>query len=176
MDNPVSVKTRDKAKAPTTTGEHAWPSVTSLRTEVDRLFDEFMSGWPFRTRSFDRDPWSRLPAAFRPSVPATDVAENDKAFTITMDLPGIDEKDIEVNVSDDILTIRAESTQERKEEKENYFLSEREHGALQRCFQLPAGVNADDIEAKYDKGVLKLILPKTAEAQKKQRKVRIQKG
>lgn len=176
MDKPVSVKTREKAKAPARTEEQAWPTLTSLRDEVDRLFEDFMSGWPFRARPFAGDPWSRLPAAFRPSAPATDVAENDKAFTITVDLPGIDEKDIDVTLSDEVLTIRAETTREREEKKESYFLSERQQGSLQRAFQLPSGVNADKIEAKYDKGVLRLVLPKTPEAQKKQRKVRVQKA
>lgn len=168
-----SGKEAAKTQVPAAPEEHWWPPLTSLRQEVDRLFDDFTSGWPFRARAFERHPWAHLPAAFRTAAPATDVVENEKEFVITLDLPGVEDKNIEVTASDDVLTVQAEATEERKEEKENYFLSERQHGALQRAFHIPPGVDMDKIDANYEKGVLKITLPKTAEAQKKQRKIKI---
>jgi HSP20 family protein len=153
-------------------GRPWWP-LSTLRGEIDHLFDDFMSSWPFGTRE-PATSFGRLPAAFRSELPATDVKENTKAFVITVDLPGVEEKDIDVSVSDDVLTIRAEVTEERKEEKENYFLSERQHGALQRVFRIPSGVDGDKIDAKYARGVLTVTLPKTAEAQQKQRKIKVE--
>jgi HSP20 family protein len=149
-----------------------WP-LSSLRSEIDHLFDDFTSSWPFATRE-PATSFGRLPAAFRSGLPATDVKENTKAFVVTVDLPGVEEKDIDVSVSDDVLAIRAEATEERKEEKENYFLSERQHGALQRAFRVPSGVDCDKIDAKYAKGVLTVTMPKTADAQQKQRKIKVQ--
>ena len=149
-----------------------WP-LSTLRGEIDHLFDDFLSSWPFGAREAATS-FGRLPAAFRSGLPATDVKENTKAFVVTVDLPGVEEKDIDVSVSDDVLTIRAEVTEERKEEKENYFLSERQHGSLQRAFRVPSGVDSDKIDAKYAKGVLTVTMPKTAEAQQKQRKIKVQ--
>ncbi len=167
--------TKDVVKTPAPGGtEPSWGlPLTSLRHEIDHLFDDFMSGWPFRSRDVGARAWDRLPAAFRSATPAADVVENGKAFVISLDLPGIEEKDIQVSVSDDVLTVRAEAGEEHKEEKENYFLSERQHGALQRAFQLPAGVDADKIDASYHEGVLRITLPKSAEAQSKERKIQV---
>jgi len=165
-------KSGGKGDAATSESRPWWP-LNTLRGEIDHLFDDFMSSWPFGLRE-PATSFGRLPAAFQAGLPATDVKENTKAFVVTVDLPGVEEKDIDVRVSDDVLTIRAEATEERKEEKENYFLSERQHGALQRAFRLPSGVAADKINAKYAKGVLTLTLPKTAEAQKKQRKIKVE--
>ncbi len=170
----VSSPSQGADKAPILTETRPWWPLHSLRGEVDRLFDDFMSSWPFSTRTTAAQPWARLPAAFRPAMPATDIAENGKAFVITMDLPGVDEKNIDVNVTDDVLTVRAEATAERKEEKENCFLSERQHGEFQRAFQIPSGVDSARIGASYEKGVLIITLPKTAEAQQKQRKIRVE--
>lgn len=167
------VKTSVK-KEPSRGSEAFWGvPLTSLRSEIDHLFEDFASGWPFHGRGPAAQGFGRLPAAFRSPAPATDIVENDKAFVVSVDLPGIDEKNIQVDLSEDILSVRAEVTEERKEEKENYFLSERQHGALQRAFQVPVGVDADKIEAAYEKGVLKITLPKTAEALQKQRKIEV---
>ena len=86
------------------------------------------------------------------------------------ELPGIDDKDIEVTVSDESITIKGEKKHEKDESGEGYQLSERSYGAFERTFGIPAGVDADKIAAEFSKGVLKLTLPKTPEAQKKQPK------
>jgi HSP20 family protein len=144
----------------------------SLRREIDRLFDDMTAAWPqFRMPRgglFDVAPWAGLGAA-----PAADIVEKDGEFVMTLEAPGMDEKDIEVKVSDGAISIRGEMTQEKQEEKENYRLSERRHGSFARSFTLPASVDADRISAKYDKGVLTVAMPKSDDARKRQRKIEV---
>lgn len=134
----------------------------SWRREIDRLFDEFDRGFwglPFR-RSADFEPRWLTEAAL-----AVDVAEKDKAYEIAAELPGMDQKDIEVKLTDGVLTIKGEKKQESEEKNKNYHLSERRYGAFERAFQVPEGVDKDKIEASFNKGVLTITLPKRPEAQ-----------
>jgi HSP20 family protein len=150
-----------------------WQPFESLRREVDRLFDDFAVGFPTRGRLFDIEPWFRHGAALVGMAPAIDVVEKDKAFELTAELPGLDEKNIEITVSDNRLTIKGEKKEEKEEKEKNYYLSERRYGAFQRSFELPAGVDVEKIDAQFGKGVLTVTLPKTPEAQKKQRKISV---
>jgi HSP20 family protein len=102
-----------------------------------------------------------------------DVVETEKEYQITAELPGLSEKDVEVVVADEILTIKGEKKEEKEEKAKNYYLSERRYGAFKRSFQLPSGVDADKIEAGFQNGVLTLTLPKTPEAQKSEKKIAI---
>jgi HSP20 family protein len=151
-----------------------WEPFESLRQEMDRLFDSFSRGFlrsPFERSSFDIEPfWPRTTTL---SVPVVDVAETDKEFRVTAELPGLDEKDVEVTLSDDVLTIRGEKKEEKEEKEKNYYLSERRYGSFQRSFRLPTGIDQNKIEAAFQKGVLNIALPKTEEAQKKQKKISI---
>jgi len=161
-----------KKEAGTAAGPRPWAPFESLRREIDRLFEDFNGGWrsPLGRSFFDVPPFSSREAAW-PAVPAVDVAETDKAYEITAELPGIDEKNVEVKFADGVLTIKGEKTEEKEEKKKDYYLSERNYGAFQRSFQVPAGVDADKIEANVNKGVLTVKLPKTAEAQKAEKKI-----
>jgi len=146
-----------------------------LRREVDRLFDDFAGGvWrsPFGRSFFDIEPVWRTQAAIG-AMPAVDVAESDKAFEITAELPGMDEKNVEVKVADGVLTIKGEKQEEREEKKKDYYLNERSFGSFQRSFQVPSGVDTDKIEANYKKGVLTVTLPKSSEAQKAEKKITV---
>lgn len=107
------------------------------------------------------------------TAPAVDLAETDKGYEITAELPGIEEKDIEVKISNGSLTIKGEKQEAKEEKDKEYFLSERRYGAFQRTFQMPEGVDADKVAATFAKGVLTITLPKSAEAQKKERKVTV---
>jgi HSP20 family protein len=147
----------------------AWQPFETLRKEIDQLFDSFSFGAP--ASRFSIEPWFRHGAALVGMAPAIDIAEKDKAYEVTAELPGLDEKDIDVTVSDNVLSIKGEKKEEKEEKEKNYYLSERRYGAFQRSFELPAGVDAGKIEAQFAKGVLTVTLPKTAEAQKKQRKI-----
>jgi HSP20 family molecular chaperone IbpA len=95
-------------------------------------------------------------------VPTVDIAEKEKEY----ELPGMDEKNIDVKFADGVLTIKGEKSEEKEEKKKDYYLSERRFGSFQRSFQVPAGVEADKIEASLKNGVLTVVLPKSAEAQK----------
>jgi HSP20 family protein len=169
----LSVKGQGKTTEATPTGE--WHPFSSLRREIDRLFDDFDGGFwraPFRRAAFDLEPsWRR---DFMPrSVPATDIAETDKGYEITAELPGMSEKDIEVVAANGVLTIKGEKKEEKEEKKKDYYLSERRYGSFERRLQIPEGVDPDKIEASFNKGVLTVNLPKKPEAQKPQKKIEI---
>jgi len=139
----------------------------SLRGEMDRLFDRFSRGFGFP--SFE--PFWNRDVEFE--TPAVDLTEDDEAFTITAELPGIDEKEIDVTVSGGMLVIKGEKKQEKEEKNKNYYVSERSYGAFQRSFSVPEGVDQDKIAANFSKGVLTVTLPKSADAQKPQKKIEV---
>ncbi len=168
----LPVKTESKEPA---TARKAWNPFENLRQEVDRLFDDFSGGmWrsPFRRSLFDIEPFRRSEAAFG-GVPAVDVTETDKAYEITAELPGMDEKNVEVKFADGVLTIKGEKQEEKEEKKKDYYLSERSFGSFQRAFQVPDGVDADKIDASFKNGVLTVTMPKSAEAQKSEKKIAV---
>jgi HSP20 family protein len=109
-------------------------------------------------------------------APAVDIAEREKEYEITAELPGMEEKNIDVKFADGILTIKGEKKEEREEKKKDYYLSERRFGSFQRSFQVPDGVDADKIEASFKDGLLTVILPKSAQAQKSEKKIAIKKA
>jgi HSP20 family protein len=150
----------------------------SLRREIDRLFDDFEWGsWrtPFRRALFDVEPFLRGEVKWG-KVPAVDVADTANNYEITAELPGLDEMDIEVKFSDGTLTIRGQKKEEKEEKKKDYYLSERHYGLFQRSFSVPDGVDPEKIEAAFKNGVLTVTLPKTAEAQKKVKKIEVKKA
>jgi HSP20 family protein len=158
---PVEVK---KTAAPTP----AVPDVfRSFRNEMDRLFERFSGGFglPSFGRMFDVGPSFRT--EFTMPVPAVDITEDDGGYKITAELPGMEDKDVEVAVTDDVLTIKGEKSTESEKKEKNYHLSERSYGSFQRSFVLPAGVDANKITASVAKGVLTVAVPKGAQAQKK---------
>ena len=106
-------------------------------------------------------------------APAMDLVEKEKEYEISAELPGIDEKNVEIKVANHMLTIKGEKTEEKEEKQKDYYLSERRFGSFQRSFALPEGVDADKIEANFVKGVLTVKLPKTAEAQKAEKKITV---
>jgi HSP20 family protein len=144
----------------------------SLRREIDRVFDSFHTNWrfPFGRSAFDIEHF--FPREMTAAVaPAVDVAEREKAYEVTAELPGMDDKDIEVKVANGMLTIKGEKKEEREEKQKDYYLSERRYGSFQRTFAVPEGVDVDKIEANFAKGVLTVTLPKTAAAQKAEKKI-----
>ena len=100
-----------------------------------------------------------------------DIAETDRAFEVTAELPGIDEKDVDISVADGVLTIRGEKKAESEEKAKNYHRIERAYGSFQRSLALPPTIDEDAIEATFRNGVLKLLLPKTAKALEKAKKI-----
>jgi HSP20 family protein len=152
----LPVKTESKAPAV----RHPFEA---LHQEIDRLFDDFGGFWgaPFR----------RLEPIV--ASPAVDIAERDNDYEVTAELPGLDEKDIEVKLSNGGLMISGEKKQETEQKKKGYHLSERRYGSFQRYFSLPEGIDTGKIAATFKKGVLTVTLPKTAEAKKQEQKIAI---
>jgi len=107
------------------------------------------------------------------AAPAIDIAESEKTYEITAELPGMDEKNIEVKVTNGNLTIKGEKQEEKEEKKKDYYLHERHFGSFERSFDVPEGVDADKIEANFKKGVLTVTLPKKPEAQKPAKKIEV---
>jgi HSP20 family molecular chaperone IbpA len=99
-------------------------------------------------------PFRRAEAAFG-AVPAVDVTQTDKGYEITAELPGMEEKDIDVKLTNGILTIRGEKRDEKEEKKKDYYMRERSFGSFERSFQVPDNVDADKIDASFKKGVLR---------------------
>ena len=128
----------------------------SLQREIDRLFEDFSRGFP----AFPSNGSTAL-------MPSMDVTETEKEIEITAELPGLEDKDVQVNVADNLLTIRGEKNAEKEQKDKNYRLVERSYGSFERTLELPEGVNADAIKANISKGVLKVTVPKPAPAQAK---------
>ena len=104
-------------------------------------------------------------------MPAIDMSEDEKAYKISAELPGIDAKDIDVSLSGDMLVLKGQKRQDKEDKDKNYHFSERAYGAFQRAFDLPASVDRNKVAADFSKGVLTITLPKTAEAQKPAQKI-----
>jgi HSP20 family protein len=108
-------------------------------------------------------------------APRMDISEDDQAFRVTAEMPGARPEDVEVIVEDDVLTIRAERTQERETTRRNYHLVERSVGVFQRSLRLPAPVDAAKVQASFDNGVLTVTIPKDG-SQARPRRVQVRTG
>jgi HSP20 family protein len=149
----------------------------SIRSEFDRLFDRLADfRLPSLRRMFEIEPFRRWEAPFEFATPAVDLSEDEKAYKITAELPGIDAKDVDVSVSGDMLVFKGEKHQEKEEKDTSHYLCERSYGAFRRAFRLPDGVDRDKVAADFAKGVLTITLPKTPEAQKQSKKIEIKAG
>jgi HSP20 family protein len=170
----LSVRNEDKS----TDRPAEWRPFENLRREVDRLFEDFQLGpWrsPFGRSAFVLQPFWPSETAWS-KAPAVDIAEKEKAYEITAELPGMDESNIDVKFSDGTLTITGEKRDDKEEKKKDYYLSERRYGSFQRSFGVPDGVDADKIEANFKNGVLTVTLPKSPQAQKSEKKIAIKKA
>src|SRR5215469_1098003 len=143
----------------------------SFRGEMDRLFDRF--GFPSLRRVFDIEPAWRPASSFTFSAPAIDMSEDEKAYKVSAELPGLDAEDVDVSISGNTLVLKGEKRQEKEEKEKNYYFSERAYGSFQRAFELPASVDRDKVSADFAKGVLTITLPKTPDAQKQQKKIEV---
>jgi HSP20 family protein len=128
---------------------------------MDKLWDRFGGATPFG-KAFG-ETW----------LPSVDISETKDNFVVKAELPGLEAKDINVSISGDVLTIKGEKKTEEEEKDEHYHCVERYSGSFQRVFQLPSGVKTDMIEATFDKGVLRVTLPKVEEARKKEIDIKV---
>jgi len=134
-----------------------------MRKEMDRLWDSFMEGG-LRRRTEEGGEW----------LPSLDVAETKNEVVVKAEVPGMDPKDIDISLSDGVLTIKGEKRQEKEEKEADYHLVERSYGSFIRSVQLPKEVKSDKISASYKDGILKISLPKSEEAKKKEIKIKVE--
>jgi HSP20 family protein len=133
--------------------------VVALQNRMNSLFRDMNEGdSPLSTASF---------------VPAVDIYEDDKKVMLKLEVPGIEQKDLDVSVENNTLTVKGERKLEKEEKEENFHRIERRYGSFFRAFTLPSTVNTEDIHASYTAGVLKLELSKKAEAQPRQIKINV---
>jgi HSP20 family protein len=154
------------------TGDLTLDPFFSLHRDVNRAFEDMFKG-------FGAGP-SGMPPLWGGegiAMPKLDVKETEKGVEVTAELPGVDEKDIELELDDDILTIKGEKKleKEEKDEKSGYHLMERSYGSFARSVRLPYAVKTETVTAEFDKGVLKITCPKPAEAVAAAKKIQIQK-
>jgi HSP20 family protein len=135
-----------------------------LRDEMDALFDDF-------SRGFDIEPFEgRYGRSFSPHI---DVSETDKEIKVSAELPGMDDKDIEVNLNKDSLTIKGEKKEEKEDKGKDYDHVEREYGSFSRTIPLPDEIESDKAEANFKKGVLTVKIPKSTRAIESKKKIEI---
>ena len=134
-----------------------------IRREMDRLWDSFLEGRPMR-RAGDGGEW----------LPSIDVSETKSDLVIKAELPGMDPKDIDISMNNGFLTIKGEKKHEREEKDENYQLVVRSYGSFTRSVRLLREVQSDKITASFKNGVLRLTLPKSEEAKKKEIKIKVE--
>jgi HSP20 family protein len=166
MANPVEIKKADKPAPVAAQAGDVW---RSMRQEMERLFDRFSA--PFENGNFGNFPafdrlWSQGPDF---AALAVDIASDDKAYTITAELPGLDEKDVEVTIGDDALSFKGEKRQVSEEKTKNRYVAERSYGAFQRSFALPKDADRKAIAATFAKGVLTITIPKAAAVETQQK-------
>ncbi|NYZ14860.1 Hsp20/alpha crystallin family protein [Azospirillum sp. RWY-5-1] len=150
----------------------------TLRDEFDRLFDEastlFRLPWS-RRQPFDLEPMLRLGGDAGAIIPPADVEETEGEYRVVLDVPGLDETNVEVGVQDDVLSIRAEKREESEEKDKNRYLSERRYGVCARTFRLPANVDRERIAAGMKNGVLTITLPKSEPSKPSKRNIPVSK-
>ena len=141
----------------------------SLHREMNRLFDDVLRGFgPPAATGQAGGGGNFIPAHM-------DVSETENELRVRAELPGVTEKDVEVTLDDDVLTIRGEKRFERKDEKESYHFVERSYGTFQRSLRLPYAVDPEQVRASFENGVLTVTLPKTKQ-QERARRIQVQAG
>jgi HSP20 family protein len=142
----------------------------SLHRQMNRLFDDAFRG------STGQMPSSQGQGGEGGMLmPHMDVSETDRELKICAELPGVSEKDVDIRLEDDVLVIRAEKKFERKDEKENYHFIERSYGTFQRALRLPGPIDPDQVQARFENGVLTVTVPKS-EQQERSRRIQVQAG
>ncbi len=153
-----------REKSPALRDDFFDPMVT-FRREVHRMMDDFFNGFEGSSLAGMK--------GWQGNTPIIDIAETEKEMVITAEMPGLDEKDFEVTISGDLLTIKGEKKVEHEEKNGNGYHRERRYGSFSRSLRLPFEVKDERIDATYQKGVLTIHLPKPADAQKAVRQIEI---
>ena len=155
----------NKSNVPATREDYFDPFVT-FRREMDRMFEDFFTGVGGDRALQSATGWSAV-------APTIDVAESDREVVVTAELPGLNDKDFEVTLAGDLLTIKGEKKSEHEEKNGDATYMERRFGSFARTLRLPFEIGNEKIDAKYDKGVLTVRVPKPAEVQKRVRRIEV---
>lgn len=135
--------------------------------EIDRLFGDFFGDWNAPSI------WSGM-AGLEAFTPNVDIHDDGKNVKVVAELPGIDEKDLDVELNGRYLTLRGEKREEKDETEQGWHKVERHFGSFERTVQLPEGINPDEVKADYRKGVLTVTLPRKAELQNERKKIMVE--
>jgi HSP20 family protein len=147
-------------------------SLARFHQEVDRLFDQAFRGLNVSPFGFNRPLWPRMnDGMLRPTL---DLGATDKEYTVSVEVPGVDEKDVKVEIANDTLTIRGEKNQEIEEKEKNYYRMERSYGSFQRVLSLPEDANQEGVSATFKNGVLTVVMPRKAAPQVHAKQIEIQ--
>ena len=161
----VPWRNNSKPNVPATRDDYFDPIVT-FRREMDRMFDDFLTGFGGRGLQSTSAGWQGV-------TPTLDVTETEKELVVTAELPGLDDKDFEVTLAGDVLTIKGEKKSEHEEKNGDGHYIERRFGSFSRAVRLPFEVKDEKVDAKYDKGILTIRVPKPEEAQRAVRRIEI---
>lgn len=138
----------------------AWPGFGELENRLQHIFNN----WPLDTEGANGSEW----------VPAVDLAEEEDKYILTADLPGLTKEDINLSITDDVITLKGNRKTESEEKKKGYHRIERSYGSFQRVFRIPGGVDSGKVEASFKNGVLNVALPKPEESRPRQIDVNIE--
>lgn len=155
--------------------EHSWlpdffgrdrkaDPIQSLRSEIERVFEDFPRSW------------AAAPGRLGAIAPTLDISESENALRVRVELPGVEEADVDVTFANDVLTIKGEKKLQREETGETFHRSERSHGLFQRSIATPPGLDPSAVTAAMKDGVLEITMPKPPEAASAARKISISKA
>ena len=139
-----------------------WTGVTGLRTEMDRLFERFLE-----------PAWNEL-STLGDWQPKVDITETKDTVVVKAELPGMKKEDLDLNISENLLTIKGEKKKEEEVKEKGYYYSERSYGSFTRTVELPKEVQTDKVRASFKDGVLEIRVPKTEEAKRKEVKIKVE--
>ena len=139
------------------------PTASSLQSEMNRMLDRFFRGGDLSDLEMETGAW----------MPPIDLAETEDKLTVKAEIPGIDPKEVEISVKDNILHIKGEKKEEKEEKGKNYYRMERRYGCFSRSINLPSSVDTNKVTAEYKNGVLEIALQKKEEVKPKQISVKV---
>jgi HSP20 family protein len=150
-ESSVPVRRRDSAG-------HPGHPVERIHDQIDRMFDDFFRGYGFPNREFG-ETWDEMTRSglFKPNL---DISESDREYSVAVELPGVEQKNVELELVDDVLKIKGEKKQESEKKDKNYHCIERSYGTFQRVLNLPDDADRDGIQAEYKNGIMTITIPR----------------
>lgn len=170
MKGAVAIKDESKSSTTPAPVYKPFPAFRSLQDEVNKIFEEFRHGFHFAPGALEN--FEKL-EKFGGVQTKVDVKETDKAVIVTAELPGVELNDIEVTLKNDGLVISGEKKFEKEEKDKGYYRMERSYGSFYRTVPFPCAINRDEVNASYKDGLLKVTMPKTAEAIENEKKISV---